>query len=66
MRREWGPEELIASWTLLDDDWRLVGNKTGATRLGFSLLLKFFAIEAGSPATLGRCPRPRSITWRVG
>ena len=38
MRREWEPEELIASWTLLDDDWRLVGNKTGATRLRFSLM----------------------------
>lgn len=38
MRREWEPEELIASWTLLDDDWRLVGNKMGATRLGFAIL----------------------------
>jgi hypothetical protein len=24
MRREWEPEELIACWTLVDDDWRLV------------------------------------------
>ncbi|NUP69400.1 MAG: hypothetical protein HOW71_45355 [Nonomuraea sp.] len=31
MRREWEPEELIAAWTLLDGDWDLVGNKTGAT-----------------------------------
>lgn len=42
VRREWEPEELISSWTLLDEDWRLVGNKTSATRLGFSVLLKFF------------------------
>ncbi|MEU4824907.1 hypothetical protein AB0H37_23800 [Actinomadura sp. NPDC023710] len=27
--REWGPEELIAAWTLLDGDWELVGNKDG-------------------------------------
>lgn len=27
------------------EDWRLVGNKSGATRLGFSLLLKFFELE---------------------
>ncbi|MFF3574863.1 DUF4158 domain-containing protein [Nocardia jiangxiensis] len=27
----------------------MVGNKTGATRLGFSLLLKFFEIEASFP-----------------
>ncbi|GAA2681728.1 hypothetical protein GCM10010412_066640 [Nonomuraea recticatena] len=39
MRREWGPEELIAAWTLLDGDWERVGNKTGATRLGFGLML---------------------------
>ncbi|GAA3604328.1 hypothetical protein GCM10022419_106300 [Nonomuraea rosea] len=37
MRREWEPEELIAAWTLLDGDWGLVGNKTGATRLGFDI-----------------------------
>jgi hypothetical protein len=35
VRREWTPEELVEGWTLVEDDWRLVGNKTGATRLGF-------------------------------
>jgi hypothetical protein len=34
MRREWTPEDLIASWTLVDDDWRLVGNKTGRDPAG--------------------------------
>jgi len=38
MRREWSPEELIESWTLLRQDWMLVGNKSGPTRLGFALL----------------------------
>jgi hypothetical protein len=28
MKRDWDPEELIAHWTLMDDDWRLLGNKT--------------------------------------
>jgi hypothetical protein len=28
-----------------DEDWRLVGNKTSATRLGFSVLLKFFPVD---------------------
>ena len=37
LRREWEPEDLIAAWTLLDGDWELVGNKTGATRLGSPL-----------------------------
>jgi hypothetical protein len=64
MRREWGPEELIAAWTLLDGDWELVGNKTGATRLGFGVLLKFFEQEAGFRGTRARCPRLPSTTWR--
>ena len=55
--REWEPEELIEAWTLLDGDWRLVGNKTGATRLGFSLILKFFAIEARFPRHAGEVPK---------
>src|SRR5690606_27427371 len=46
MQMEWSDEELVASWTLVGEDWSLVGNKTGATRLGFAVLLKFFEIEA--------------------
>lgn len=57
MRREWTPEDLIASWTLVEDDWRLVGNKTGATRLGFALLLKFFELEARFPRHAGEVPK---------
>jgi hypothetical protein len=49
MRQEREPEELMASWTLLDADWALVANKAGATRLGFALLLKFFELEARFP-----------------
>jgi len=43
------PEELIASWTLLEVDRDLVADKTGATRLGFAVLLKFFELEARFP-----------------
>ncbi len=57
MRREWTPEDLIASWTLVEDDWRLVGNKTGATRLGFALLLKFFELEGRFPRHAGELAR---------
>jgi len=49
MRREWEPEDLIASWTLLPGDVDLLVNKSGATRLGFALLLKLFEIEARFP-----------------
>ncbi|MGP3991513.1 hypothetical protein [Streptomyces sp. 3N207] len=45
MRQEWSPEDLLASWTLVDGDWKLVANKSGATRLGFCLMLKFFEME---------------------
>ncbi|MPZ66640.1 MAG: Tn3 family transposase [Pseudonocardiaceae bacterium] len=50
MRQSWEPDELVDLWTLVGEDWRLVGNKSGATRLGFACLLKFFEIEARFPA----------------
>ena len=49
----WSSGELIESWTLADTDWGLVANKSGPTRLGFALLLKFYEIE-------GRFPREPS------
>jgi tetratricopeptide (TPR) repeat protein len=58
MRAEWEPDELIDVWTLGQDDWRLVGNKTGATRLGFSLMLKFYEIEGRFPAYAEEVPSP--------
>jgi len=38
MRLEWSTEDLVGSWTLVDEDRSLIANKTGATRLGFALL----------------------------
>ena len=49
MRREWNLEDLIESWSLTDEDRKLVGNKYGFTRLGFALTLKFFEIAARFP-----------------
>jgi hypothetical protein len=57
MRMEWSAEELVASWTLVGEDWSLVGNKTGATRLGFAVLLKFFEIEARFPRSADELPQ---------
>ena len=56
MQREWHPAELIECWTLLDDDRRLVANKTGVTRLGFALLLKFFELEGRFPRSAAELP----------
>jgi hypothetical protein len=57
--REWTPEELIESWTLLDDDRRLIGNKASVTRLGFSVLPSTSSWRRVSRAMLGRFRRPR-------
>ncbi|MFH8699019.1 DUF4158 domain-containing protein [Streptomyces chartreusis] len=58
MQQEWSPEELLASWTLVEGDWKLVANKTGVTRLGFCLMLKFFEIEARFPEFIEEFPQP--------
>jgi hypothetical protein len=42
MKRQWEQEELIEHWTLHVEERALLGNKTGATRLGFAVLLKYF------------------------
>ncbi|WP_063787188.1 DUF4158 domain-containing protein [Streptomyces sp. NBRC 110028] len=56
MRQDWEPEDLIEVWTLLEDDMKRVRNKSGATRLGFALLLKFFEVEARFPESAGEVP----------
>ncbi|MBB4936838.1 hypothetical protein FHR32_001143 [Streptosporangium album] len=50
VRAEWDPNELIGSWTLVEGNWELIKNKSGATRLGFALMLKFYEIEGRFPA----------------
>ncbi len=57
MRREWEPEELISAWTLVEADRQLLANKTGASRLGFALALKFFEIEGRFPRHVGEPPK---------
>jgi hypothetical protein len=49
MRREWELEDLIECWTLDTAEFTLLANKTGSTRLGFALMLKFFEQEARFP-----------------
>jgi Transposase. len=62
VRQEWSPEELLANWTLVDGDWELVANKSGATRLGFGLLLKFFELEGRFPDVLEEVP-PAAVDY---
>ncbi|MFE7453606.1 DUF4158 domain-containing protein [Streptomyces griseus] len=58
MRQEWSPEDVVACWTLVDGDWDLVANKTGPTRLGFCLMLKFFEMEGRFPEFIEEFPQP--------
>jgi TnpA family transposase len=56
VRQDWEPEDLIEVWTLLEDDMAKLRNKSGANRLGFALLLKFFEVEARFPEDAGDVP----------
>ncbi|MEU1516785.1 DUF4158 domain-containing protein [Streptomyces sp. NPDC005811] len=56
MRREWEPEDLIEVWTMLEEDQERLRNKSGANRLGFALLLKFFEVEARFPEDAAEVP----------
>lgn len=56
MRDDCELQDLIACWTLDEADWRLLANKTGATRLGFALMLKFFDLEGRFPADHSELP----------
>jgi hypothetical protein len=58
VQQEWEPEDLIEVWTLLEGDQERLRNKSGANRLGFALLLKFFEVEARFPEDAGEIPVP--------
>lgn len=57
MKRTWDIEELIEHFTLVPPGLELLGNKTGATRLGFALLLKCFQLEGRFPTAKHEIPR---------
>jgi hypothetical protein len=50
MKRQWEKEELIENWMLSAWDLAQLGNRIGATRLGFAVLLKFFQHQGRFPA----------------
>jgi hypothetical protein len=49
-------EELVEHFTLYPDESALLRNKSGATRLGFSLSLKFLLWKARFPRGRGELP----------
>lgn len=50
MKRLWSDDDLVAHFTVLSQGRQLLQNKTGATRLGFAVLLKCFQQEGSFPA----------------
>lgn len=56
MKRNWSTDELIEFFTLTPKDLELIGTKAGTTRLGFSILLKFFQLEARFPVLKTEIP----------
>jgi TnpA family transposase len=58
MKREWNADELAEYWSLRPEEKALLGNKTGATRLGFAVLLKFFQHECRFPKHRHEVPLP--------
>jgi hypothetical protein len=56
MQQQWTTDELIDHWTLLPSERELLANKSGATRLGFAVMLKAFALEGRFPASIHDIP----------
>jgi hypothetical protein len=56
MRQNLTAEELVEHFTLTPSDLALLGNKSGAGRLGFAVLLKVFERDLRFPDELGEVP----------
>jgi hypothetical protein len=61
MKRQWTRDELAEHWTLLPEELKLLANKTGATHLGFALLLKAFAYQGRFPRQMHELPGPAIV-----
>jgi hypothetical protein len=57
MRQHFTPQELADHFTLLPSEQELLANKTGANRLGFVVLLKYFQWEGRFPEHVQEVPR---------
>jgi hypothetical protein len=59
MKRQWDIEDLVEHFTLLPEEMEWLANKTGATRLGFAILLKCFQYEGRF--IIGKHETPKAI-----
>ena len=56
MKQDWTHDELIEHWTLAPTELVLLMNKSGAGRIGFAALLKFFQVEGRFPGSRSNVP----------
>ena len=49
-------DELIRNWTLVGDDLEQLSGRRGSTKVGFALLLRFYAVHGRFPAGRGEIP----------
>ena len=49
MKRQWSEQELEEHWSLSHDEFELLKHRTGRSRIGFAVILKFFALEGQFP-----------------
>lgn len=57
MKRNWNEDELLEHFVVVSIERKLIGNKTGASRLGFAVLLKYFQQEARFPSKKQDIPK---------
>ncbi len=56
MARVLDDDELIGNWTLAGDELEQLSGRRGATKLGFALLLRFYAVHGRFPAGRSEIP----------
>ena len=56
LKKNWEPEELIESWTLIPQELELVRKKIGGNQIGFALFLKYFQLMARFPDSSEEIP----------
>jgi hypothetical protein len=57
LKKHWELDELIEHFTLLPNEISALGNKTGHTKLGFMVLLKFFQYNTKFPTSKNEIPK---------
>ncbi|THG92329.1 transposase [Alkalihalobacillus alcalophilus ATCC 27647 = CGMCC 1.3604] len=57
MKRNWNEDELLEHFVVVPIERKLIGNKTGTSRLGFAVLLKYFQQEARFPSKKQDIPK---------